>query len=110
MSGRASDLEVRVGNKPGWSFRLKTLPTSAHLDHEAGHVWSGTVTDWTRVAVCVSHEGQVATWILEPATDERAAVEKIEWGGFYVRGRFRQVEFVNGQKRAALAFKAFEPR
>lgn len=98
-------LEVRVGNAPGWSFRIKHL-ASGVLDHEAGHVWSGTLTDWRTIAVCASHEGQVATWVIEPAK-EGDPLDEIAFGGFYVRGRFRKASFFNGQKRAALAYKAF---
>ncbi len=104
----SAPLEVRIGNAPGWSFRLKR-PTGALLDHEAGHVWSGTITDWTSMAVCVSHEGQVATWSIEPAKAGNP-LEEIAFGGFYVRGAFRKAMLAHGQKRSALAFKAFVPR
>jgi len=98
-------LAVRIGNQPGAAMRLKR-PGDALLDHEVAHIWSGTIDDWKRVAVCTSTRGQVRYWVLEPAGAD-APEDEIAFAGFYVRGRFRRVEVINSAKRAGEAFRAF---
>lgn len=98
-------LDVRIGNQPGACMRVKHTGAEL-LDREAGQIWTGTISHWSRVAICASSGVRARYWLLEPA-EEGAPVDEIAFSGFYVRGRFRRVEVINNARRASETFSAF---
>lgn len=97
-------LLVRIGNKPGGSFRLKApelVKTS-----QRGNVIDGFVPMFRRAAICFSGKQSNRMFVLEP-DDEVDEPREFEIGGFFVHGRFRIARKVNDPRRAAEDFRAF---
>lgn len=103
-----STLTVRTGNAPGACLRIKHDGREL-LDHEGGHVWAGTIEDWTTAAVCTSTGPSARFWRLVPAGDDAPELE-IALSGLVVRGRFTIAEKINNAKRASESFALFQKR
>lgn len=97
-------LEARIGNVPGASMKLK-----ANGKEEVGRagkrVVDVVVPRFERAAVAFSGEGHNRTLIIESADEDG----EIEYGPFWVRGRFRVVEEESRPRAAATLYKAIEP-
>lgn len=104
-------LRFRSGSAQGVSFGVKGPgigETDPNLPSEAAMV------RWRRVAVRTGRAGATPddAWtyrlfVLE--LDEGAQEQRIEFHGFYVRGKFRIVQKENNARRALDAWKAFVP-
>ena len=99
-----STLTVRTGNAPGACLRIKHDGREL-LDHEGGHVWAGTIEDWTSAAVCTSAGVRARFWRIVPSADAPEA--EIAFAGFFVRGRFTVKDKINHSHKAADAFVSF---
>jgi len=100
---REPDLRLRIGNKPGGSFRVKV--DGFEVTGKEGKVVDGVVREFRgRAAIAFSGKDSNRMMVLEPAEEE----ESFEIGGFYVRGKFRVVEKVNNPREAAERWKGFK--
>jgi hypothetical protein len=99
-------LHARIGNAPGASFRVKS-PFDLVAVERHGRTLAGTFpAGWRRIGVMSGAGTDAAFFDLVPADQEN----RIERGGFYLRGRFRVVQAITGRpQRASEAFRAFRP-
>lgn len=101
----AAPLDIRVGNAPGTSFRVKFPEARFELDSSDHHARTGVVENWKQVGVISGGAGRYRFFVLEPSDEENA----IEFGEFYVRGRFTIAEKVNNARKAREGWDAFQP-
>ena len=96
-------LRVRCGSTPGRSLRIKTALSVR--TKTVGRVVDVEVPTFERALVATSSTKTQHLFVLEPADEEG----RIEWGPFFVEGRFRIVEEDTDARRAGERFRAFEP-
>lgn len=100
------DLEVKLGNVPGTSFRVSYKPELGDLQRAGGNVHEGVIRDgWKKIAVLArSEKFGLRFWLLEP---KGPAVHELAVGPFFIRGRFTETH-INNEARAKEAWDAFE--
>lgn len=101
-------LRIRMGNRPGQSFRVKApgLHVTERRKEGDARIVDAEVPSFESAAIGFSGRELNRCFILAPA----ARIFRYELGPFYVEGRFKIAEKVNDAKRASERFKAFEPR
>lgn len=102
----ADVLVVRMGNKTGESFRVRSVGSAIEkTGHVRDHIVDGAVLpEWTSVFVLtgrtIREEKKFRFFKLIPSSDESA----LEHGEFFVRGRFRITETINNARQAREAW------
>lgn len=102
----APALRIRMGNKPGASFRVKApgLERGEETKLEGGgKLIEARVERFTRAAIAFSGKSVNRMFVLEPA----AEANSFEFEGFEVSGRYRVVEKVNDPEEASKRFRSF---
>lgn len=101
-------LEVRMGNKPGSSFRVKARELEV-LEKEplagGGKLLVAEVPRFERAAVAISGKRMNRLFVLVPADEDNS----FEFEDFSIRGRYRVLEKENDAQRASERFKNFLP-
>lgn len=98
---RSPALRVRAGSEPGRSLRIKA--PNKRVVTKAGSITELEVDAFERAAVATTSTKTLHVFILEPSD----AVERLEWGPLGIEGRFRVVEKITNERKAAEAWKAF---
>jgi hypothetical protein len=117
MPKRIAPISFRVGydKVTNTQMRLRTDPGGNQPEEveESGAVmkyrgtYDGTVDRWRRAAVFTAgSRGSARFFELEPSTEP----EKLEFHGFYVRGRFRIARKLNSARGARKAWDSFATR
>lgn len=97
------DLELRFGSAPGYSFRVK-FP-GLEVTGKRAQQYDAVVRRFDgQGAIAFSTKSMNRMFVIEPADE----LNKYELGPFFISGRYRVVEKINGPKRAAERFRAFE--
>lgn len=110
-TGKGSMLAIRMGNKPGVSFRIKHDGDFEQLDKTAS-VITGTLEDWSEVGVLTNLKAKDGGrdsqrfYLLVPGDD----VTQVVFEGFCVRGSIEVKEAVYEPDEARAAYKAFSKR
>jgi hypothetical protein len=94
------------------SFRVRG--PNVEMPAEGTTTTEGAIVRWRRAAVMTGRKGRAGDetpsyrfFLLE--LDESAIEQRIDFEGFYVRGRFRICVKENNTRRALEAWKAFVP-
>ena len=112
-TGRAPRLRVEVGVAAGAVFALKTdgvfEEEGVETHREEGSFEKrtrGEVRAWSKVLVSTStrEDGNRRVFELEPGT----SLERVEFGGFFVEGRFQVARKINNARKAREAWEAWE--
>lgn len=105
--GAEPALRVRMGNRPGASFRVKApgleVVSTTKLEG-GGKVIEATVPRFARAAIAFSGKEMNRAFFLVPADEENS----FTFDAFEIRGRYRVAEKINDAVKASKAFKAFE--
>jgi hypothetical protein len=114
MPKRIEPLSYRVGydKASNAQLRLRTDPGGNQPDEtdksrpikQSQTIYDGTVERWRRAAVfAAGSRGKARFFELEPSTEQ----DKLEFHGFYVRGKFRITRKLNNAKEARKAWDSF---
>ena len=99
-------VDVRMGNKPGVSMRLKHDGTFVKHD-KTGSIITGTLEDWTELAVITNLKAtddgfdSLRFYRLVPGQE----VNQVKLDDFWVRGPFELIEIIYEPAKAREAFK-----
>jgi hypothetical protein len=96
-------LEVRLGNKPGSSFRLKHDGMVGDEKRVGDHEIQFTLGAWRKIGVMMGRGDSQRLFVLEPADEET----EVRHGDFYVKGKFRVSKKLNNARIANEAWKAW---
>lgn len=102
----APALSVRMGNKPGASFRVKAPELEVVSEQKlegGGKMIDAVVPKFARVAIVFSGKSSNRMFVLEPSDEGDA----FEFNGFEVRGKYRVAEKINDPEEASKRFRAF---
>lgn len=100
------ELEVKLGNSAGMSFRVRYPASLGDLKRVDGNIHEGIIRDgWKRIAV-IAHSDRLGTrfWALEA---KGVAQHELALGPFFIRGNFTEAPPINNAKRAEEAWEAF---
>lgn len=101
----ATESQFRLRTEPGGNQPVET--DKSMLTSQSPTIHDGTVERWRRAAVfAAGGRGKARFFELEPG----AQAEKVEFQGFYVRGKFRITRKVNNPKEARKAWDSFGGR
>ena len=104
-------LKLRIGNREGYSFRIKPGVELGNRREVAPHVIEGELQEFGRVAIMRGRKPRFQLTIIEPSGDFSEIVAR-EHGStddsqaFFVRGGFRVVRSLTGRE-AVDTFKTF---
>jgi excisionase family DNA binding protein len=96
-------LEVRLGNKPGSSFRVKHDGIAGEEKRVGQHEIEFTLGAWRKIGVMLGRGETQRLFVLEPADEEN----EVRHGDFYVKGKFRVAKKLNNARIASEAWKAW---
>jgi len=96
-------LRVRCGSIEGQSLRFKSANTEVTSKRKSSIV-DLVVRSFDRAVVATSSKSTNYCFELKPSDEQN----RIEWGPFYVEGRFRIVDTISDARVASEKFRAFE--
>ncbi|MCH7477922.1 MAG: hypothetical protein IIA14_07455 [SAR324 cluster bacterium] len=107
-------LKLRIGNRKGYSFRVKPGLKPEVLRRVGPNILEGELENFGQLAILRGRRPKYELFIIEPALTSGEIVskeldgEENEFTEFFARGGFRVVEHLGG-KKAQDAFKKFVP-
>lgn len=103
VTAGAPALVVRCGSAPGRSLRIKA-DTRVQTTGKKGGVVDAIVQSFAEAIVATSGATTNHAFILQASRD----TTRIEWGPFFVEGRFKVVDTIRDAKLASETFKRFD--
>lgn len=96
-------LTLRIGNRRGYSFRIKPRVELRSQRRIGPHVIEGELDSFARLAVMRGRSPKYELLIIEPGSDTNEIVSREpdapdDRHGFYVKGQFRIVTRLGGRK------------